>query len=242
MLKSIKLSNLRNSEFIEFFKTFLQIVTKKDPELLLNIKPKFDTLSALLNKIDAIFKPDLGNKITQELEELDAARDNSLSGLELIIRGYCHHSNNEFKQSAQLLWDSIQNYGVGITRFNYQEETQVIDNFTSRWLNNTEFTNALTTLTLTSWVTETKSLNDSFRTRFVDRLEDEAQQSDVKTIDLRKQITTVFRETTDLIQAYATINAETIYTETLDYSNELIEKYSLLLKNRSANQEETVIE
>ncbi|MFA9371426.1 MAG: DUF6261 family protein [Labilibaculum antarcticum] len=238
MFENVKLSNLRNSEFIEFFKTFIQLVVAKNPEAV-KVKEKFAKLVLLVNQIDILFKPELGNKITNELQEIDAARDNLFSGMELIIEGNCHHSNSEIKNKSELLWNSLRTYGTGIVRSNYQEETQVLDNITQRWLDTAEFTNALNTLSLTTWVSEIKTLNDLFRSRYIDRLEDEAEQSDLKAIDLRKQITATYQEVSNLLQAYATISEEAVYTQTIDSSNELIDKYNLLLKSRSTKQEET---
>lgn len=241
MFEKVKLSNLRNSEFIEFFKTFLQIIEGKSHEAP-KVKEQLAKLVLFVNQMDTIFKPELGNKITSELQEIDAARDNSFSGLELIIEGYCHHSNSEIKNQAELLWDSLRTYGTGIVRFNYQEETQVLDNITQRWLNTAKFINALSSLSLVSWVGEIKTLNDSFRARYIDRLENEAEQSDIKAIDLRKQITATYQKLSNLLQAYATISEELAYTEIIKSSNELIGKYNMLLKNRSASQQETVSE
>ena len=240
MIEKVKLSNLRNSEFIEFFKTLIQLIEGKSINAS-RVKEKLNELILLVKQVDGVFKPELGSKLTGKLQEIDTERDNLIAGIDLIIEGYCHHFDSALKMKAELLWNSLRTYGTGIQRLGYQEETQVLDNLSQRWLSTSELTDALVSLNLFDWVNEIKKQNDLFRANYIDRVDTDASQLDIRAIDLRKQIAKTYDDLNDLLQAYAIIGDEPTYGQVINSSNELIGKYNQLLKNRSASQEETPV-
>jgi hypothetical protein len=237
MFLSIHYPRLRNDEFIQFIKLLVEIVNSNDPEVL-KVKAQCDDLAALLAVISALYKPNLGSAITQELQEIDTRRDAAIVAIEMQIKSFIYHYEPAKQEAAQLLTDSLATYGPGISRMNYQAESTTIDSLVAKWENEPVLIAALTTLNLNEWVAELKMANTLFGERYLARIRDDADNPEQKTIELRKQIIQSYRILISHLQAHATLSIDETYTEVIKQANLLIEQYNQLVDSRSNNKEE----
>jgi len=237
MFETIKLTHLRNSEFIQFVKNLIEIVKANNPEVL-KVKAQCEDLAALLTVLSAMFKTDLGSVITEELQDIDTRRDSALVGLEMQIKSYTYHFEKAKQEAAQILTNSLANYGPGISRMNYQAESSTIDSLITKWENETQFVYALRTLALNDWLSEVKTANSFFNNRYLARIKDNANAPEIKTIELRKQIIQSYHTLLDHLEAHFILNGEAVYKETGQQINLLIEQYNKLVAGRSSNKEE----
>ncbi|RUT78780.1 DUF6261 family protein [Ancylomarina longa] len=239
MYSSNRLRELRNSEFIQFIKTFLSLLLARDTEAL-KLKSKTDELGGLFAEITAVFNPNLGNRISQELQELDSRRDNAFSGVEQAIKANCYHYEAPIRNAAKLLLDSRNNYDSGIVRLNYQAETSVLENIVRKWLGDPELSSALSVLNLTDWVNEIVEANTLFSTRYLDRLKEEAHAPTIKLADLRKQIMVSYGNLVEVIKAYQVISNKPDYADIIKESDQLEEEYNRILAMRSGSKKEEI--
>ena len=240
MFETIKLTHLRNSEFIQFIKNLIEIVNSNDSEVL-KVRAQCDDLADLLAILSALYKPNLGSAITQELQELDARRDDAIVGIEMFIKSSVHHFEPAKKEAARVLIDSLTTYGSGISRMNYQAESSTIDSVVEKWESKPKLVDAITTLDLTEWVTEMKTANGLFNQRYLDRIKEDADAPEQKTTGLRKQINQSYRTLLAHLGAHATLSGEAVYTEVIKQTNQLIEQYNKLVTGRTSNKEEEVL-
>jgi len=240
MFETIKLTHLRNSEFIQFIKNLLEIVKANDPKVL-KVKTQCDDLTAILTVLNAMFKTDLGSVITLELQEIDTRRDTALVGIEMQIKSYTYHFEQAKQAAAHALIDSLANYGPGISRLNYQAESSTIDSLISKWESEPQLVDALTTLNLNNWAGEIKTANGLFNNRYLARIKDNADAPELKTIELRKRITKTYRILLSHLEAHTILSGKAVYTETIDQINLLIEQYNKLVAGRKKSNEEEEI-
>lgn len=237
MFSSINYTSLRNSEFIQFFQNLLDLLSANDPEVL-KLKSEFYNLEALVATLASFFKPELGSEITSELQELDAARDAALQGIELQVKSFTYHYTQSTRVAAELLNNSLENYGSGIGRLNYQAETSTINSIIEKWEKEQKFIDALTTLNLSSWLGHMKGINTNFNQRFLDRLEDNVDSPEQSTLELRAEIIISYRQLMSFLQAYTTLSTSEEYTKVNKLINELITQYNLLVSKRTNNKDE----
>ena len=240
MFLAIHYPKLRNNEFIQFIKLLVEILNSNDPEIL-KVKAQCDDLSALLATLSALFKPDLGSAITQELQEIDARRDTAMTGIEMQIKTFTYYFEAEKREAANLLGSSLTTYGSGISRMNYQAETSTLTSIIQKWESDADLSAALTTLGLTAWLTELKFANILFQERYIARLKDDANSPEEKTIELRKDIIQSYRTLLAHLQAHATLSTDNSYDPVINQTNQLIEQYNKLVAARGTNKEEEAL-
>ena len=117
MYLKINIHNLQNLELIQFIKSFLDIIAKGDPEIL-KVKTQYDALLAVFNAMDVFYKPELSNRLTKQVQSLDADRDLALQGIIDVLQAYQKHYDPALKLASETLLKSIDIYGDQINKFN----------------------------------------------------------------------------------------------------------------------------
>lgn len=243
MFITILLAKFRNSEFIQFVKNALEIISSKDPEIL-KVKAQFDPANAVFLKLYNIFKKGRGSDITEELRELDERRDNAYYGITKILDGYTHHCDEDMRDHARLLIESIELYGSSLARLNYQSETSTLESLVKTWERDPRMAEAIEKLNLSAWVTEMKEANTLFNKRFMDRVREQAHNPNETVASLREetkdQVTILLKH----LEAYATVSEDPVYDAVIKEINTLAEAYNQTVQDRltSGNGEESAEE
>lgn len=238
MFLSPFIHKFRNNEFIQFIKNVLNVVQHHDPEKL-NVKAAYDNLNRLSDQISALYKPELGSDITQELEELDERRDRAFNGIFKYVDAFTNHFEEEKCDAAAELYDAILLFGGGIARLNYQAETSTISSIINRFRSDTNLTTAVSKLSgLDEWLNELEEANQMFDKAYMMRVREEANKPGVKMAEIRKEMTGVFRSLLKHLEAHAIISGDELYDQVAKEINEVIENYNQLVVNRSSSTSE----
>ncbi|TAJ13577.1 hypothetical protein DMA11_08435 [Marinilabiliaceae bacterium JC017] len=235
MFLTADITRFRNSEFIQFLKNLLQII-KSFTLLLEKLQSKVTPLDNEVNDMTNIFKPERGSSITQDIVDLDGRRDFALTGLEKLLEGMTNHFNQDTADAAQALLDTLNNFGSGLARMNYQAETSVISSLIEKWKSEDELVAAVATLNIEAWVNELDEANTLFNNRYLNRVKESAQAPEIKLADLRKLATGHYRELLKYITAYATLDETNSYDPLIREVNQLIEQYNRLITQREAKE------
>ncbi|PXY02926.1 hypothetical protein DF185_02195 [Marinifilum breve] len=235
--KSIQLRQLRHNEFIQYNKNFLEILTGYDLETL-KVKVQSDSFASLLSAMTALYMPDRGSEITKLLEVDDARRDKAINGIQAVVEGFCNHFDAEYVMAATVLLNSLNKYGSRIAKQNYQGETATIDSILQEWKSENVLINALSKLSLTAWANELEVANAKFNSDYLDRVKEDAEQTDVKIIDIRNQMIESYRVLTTRIEAFATISDDQTYSTIINQVNSVIPKYNAVVDARKPKKEE----
>jgi hypothetical protein len=121
MFLNLKISNLRNSEFVQFFVDFLAIFKKHDP-VKLQVESHYQELEQENEVLGQVFHPQRGSMITGDLVVEDDRRDAAFRGISMVIDGFTHSYKPELRDAALLLQDSLADI-KGSDRLNYSAET-----------------------------------------------------------------------------------------------------------------------
>jgi Family of unknown function (DUF6261) len=234
MIDSIDLKGLRNAEYIQFTGNFRDLVAKNDAKLL-GVELQQSLFVDAIVGIESMFKLQLGNKITEEIQALDLRRDNAINGITQVVTGYINHFDASISKAAQTITENLKTYGVGIARENLMAETAILNSLVGDWEKKSELVQALADLNLTAWKNELKEANALFDQKYLARTQEYADANPETLLIKREQCNLLYYELRKHIDAHGVINETEVYKKTTNDLNALIAQYNTLLKNRLAN-------
>jgi hypothetical protein len=232
MISSIKLYNLRNSEFIQFITDVLDIVDLNNATDL-QVMGQYNDLFISKGELEHFYKKEQGSDLTNEIVKMDALRDSLITGINAIVTGNTYHYDEITKGYAVLLENNLSIYGKNIARENYQSETTIINNIVSDWTTNPVLSNAATKLGLNTWIVQLQAANSNFHSIYLQRTQEFGAASP-NTLKLKRQETTnIYYELRDFIDSYFTINkGAPPFDKAINELNALIDQYNTLLAGR----------
>ncbi len=228
MINNILLKKLRNNEFIQFIENIQEIVSESNPETL-KVQDQYNALNQPLTTLQQIHSKKSGSSITNQLIEIDKRRDTALISIYNLVEAYTNHFNEEVAAKASDLLQVLDIYGKDVARYSYQYETNAIDDILAQWESKTE---SIAAISITDWVNELKEANTLFNSRYLDRVKESAEESDIKVIEMRHLATEKYNELVGYLSAYSTIEKTEIYTKVLNQINALIDQYNKTLTAR----------
>jgi hypothetical protein len=233
MLQKMRMSHLRTSEFLGFHKDLLTIVMQNNPEIL-NVAEPTTVYSGKIAELEALYKTDTFNPITDELVELDHQRDEIFNGILNLLAGHAKHFAPEMRDAGQLLQRDLEKYGTGFVKGNYNAETIDLQNIIADWRNKPELQNATNILGLLDWIAELERVNLLFNSKYIARTGSYAAQPDETATGKRAEVVTAYDVLCNFLNSYAFLNNNVIYRTTISQINALTDQYSVMLKQRRA--------
>ncbi|MBD8082924.1 DUF6261 family protein [Chryseobacterium caseinilyticum] len=232
-MKSIHLPKLRNAEYLQFIKDFAGVISLNDPAGL-QIDGKLSALTDETNELEGLFKKAVASDKTKILLALDQRRDDAINGITVFLESHEYHFEDQKRHNAQILLRNLANYGSGIARENYQSETAILNNIFSEWTNDSNLSDAVISLGLTSWLNELNDANTEFNTEYLLRTQ-EYGDANPQTIKSKREKTKVayyaLRDRIDALHAFSE-TVESPYTKVINELNALIDQYNTMLMNR----------
>lgn len=232
MIQKLKMSHLRNNEFLRFHKDLLTIVIQNNPETL-NVTAPTTAYSGKIEELEKLYKTDTFNPITAEIEELDHQRDEVFIGIVNLLAGHANHFKHNMREAALLLQKDLQKYG-SVTRENYGSETTDLENIIIDWRTKQELTSAVNLLGLVVWLAELERVNQLFNSKYIARTGSYAAEPDETTKDKRVEVVAAYELLCKFLNSYAFLNDTPEYRKTISEINSLTEQFSFLLKQRKA--------
>lgn len=241
MTETVLFKHYRNSEFVQYVKNALAIISSSNPEEL-KVKEQFNATNNPFQELSSLFKKELGSDITIELQEIDKRRDDALNGINANLESLTYHFKKEIRTSAFELIESIKLHGSGLARLPYQSETSVISSIIRKWQSEEEKKQALQNLGLEEWVTELENANKLFDERFLARIREQANDPEITVATLRKETTEAFRTLQEHLDAHALLTSDEKYDKLIKELNTLTESYNQTVLERVADNEQEVTE
>jgi Family of unknown function (DUF6261) len=237
MIQAIDLTKLRNPEYIQFQKQFLEIVALNNPSIL-KVQQEFDASDAVLKDIEALFKTDQGSPITPVIEALDARRDMAVMGIYKQVDSYLGHFTEVKKEAANTLMSQFNVYGnaSNVTLASLQAETAIVTSLVTDLTTKPNLVAAVDELGFAPWVDELKTANDLLNQKYIDRTVELGAANPNTIKDKRIASNELYYLLRDMLVSQATVqrNIEP-YPTTTNQLNALIDQYNTLLVGRTSS-------
>ena len=183
---------------------------------------EFYTLLALEGTlVDAVHARDY----TKPLAEADHRLDKAVSGLSIAINAAKHLPNDEAAKAAERLELCLKAFRGGIGRKAYEEESAAVKILVAELQG--RYAPQINLLGLSVWVTEIATAQAAFENIYLLRNAERAAKPQERTVDVRKRIEALYRQIKWRLEAYSTINGESItgtfmcrLNEEISYFNE----------------------
>jgi hypothetical protein len=237
MFRRIHLTNLRKSEFLNFFMELVDRCKRFDVVALL-IGTRVAALTAESLKLKTAYNKDGGSDITDVLEAIDDRRDHGITGIKLGCEGFIHSFLKPIADAARLILGSIEKHPAGIARMNYKAETSEINSLILEWEGSTEMTAALETLGFTSWVAELKEANALFAKTEQDRIDDKHASEGDSFSELRPDAMVVYDKLCKGVAAHYELDENPEHLKLVDTINLIIDEYNLILTKREGGNDD----
>ena len=239
MVVTIKVSALRNAEFIQLFTEILSIVQENSPSAL-QVSGQHAKLHTLVAEAEALLNARRGHVLSEKLQKLDARRENALNGFQRILDGFSYSTQEVQRNAALLLKTHLSGFGSNIARDNYQSQTTMVRRLLSDVTTVPELSAAVSLLGLEGWITELSDANNQFAIQFLARARDTGSASPESVRLKRTEVSEAWFTLRDRLNAHYTISEGAApYAETIRFINGLMEYYNNLLSRR-ANRSEAV--
>lgn len=231
MIKTIRLLSLRNSELLQFFRDIVAHCKRFDVTALL-LLPQVTSLIGEITSLEEVYNKEAGSDVTDLLADLDSKRDKAINGIKVTCEGLSNYFKDERAHAAKLIFDSIDRYGIGISRLNYQAETSVIEAILTDWKKKKKLATALEELNLGEWADELEALNTTFSVTYHDRVDDILVAAGDSFTELRVDAIEIYKELCKNIGAHSILSENKDYQKLGDAINVIIEGYKELLSKR----------
>jgi hypothetical protein len=232
MLHKVKNAKLRISESIQFYGDVLNICEQNNPTEL-NIQKQWSNLERSFQLLNQSFKQEQTSLRTAVLASLDERRDNAIVCLRKLADGFTNHHDTHKQKAGEQLLITIDKYGRQISKMNYQAETSVLDNLVVDLKNESDGAAAVKTLGLTDIVEEIEATNDLFNKTYLERVGEDAEKVLKAAGDLVRECSEKYHVLARHIEANAIINPSEASNELINQLNTLIDKFNILLVQRS---------
>jgi hypothetical protein len=235
MMNVPRFAKFRAGEVLQFAYDILKICNKYNPDQL-QITLQVSALTAGVQTMDSIFKSDTASAYNEELLAADLMRDDDITGIRTCVLGYTYHYDPAISAAADLLLKSIDKYGSGIARMNYQSETSTLTSLFNDWASDSKLTNALSVLNMQAWANRMQSDNARFNDVFISRVGEASSAPQEVASSFRLTLITQYRTLIKQIEARNELDSENRYTALVGEINELINKYNTLVGSRSVSK------
>lgn len=185
----INLGKLQNAEHLALMSDVLDLLTQANLQPLGALK---EALAGQVAQEREAQKQIRKSQHTQELEALDAERDNRYRGLVLRVQSETYSPLDENRKAAEKVQIVVDTYG-NFTKDNYQKETTDIENFVAD-LRSEKFLTEVKQIGLEQWISWLEAANKAFHTKHSQRRDEYAEQPTYNLKAIRKEADELFRK------------------------------------------------
>jgi hypothetical protein len=237
-IKRIRLKELRNEEWFNFFSEFKTFVEQTTPGVL-DIDTLFAAFLTLYGKADDLLEIIRKSAYADLVVGKDAERDNAYRGISETAYAAKRHYDPVKRAAAERLTVLLDHYG-NVAGRPYNEETATIYNFIQDV--RSKYANDVMTLDLAGWIDELDRTNSEFEKAILDRnREYAAGDSELNMFEIRKKTDRAYLDVVERIEALSIVRGnDTALTEFIRTLNANIERYILSIQRRSGGKQEAI--
>lgn len=242
MIQNLYTSRLTSAEFYQFLTLVLGNVDAADPDKS-KIKAERDALAAILPKLKTALNREETYSLTKVIEDIDARRDEAITGFYTYINSLCMYFKTDIKDAAIVLKDYLKTHGNNIAKQNYQTETAILTKIVDDCKNNTSLKTACATIALTDWLVEIETANTAFITKYQARSGEMGLKADEESFySLRKPAIEAYNNLIQILESrYRTAVADNTANSTtlkkcVDDINANVAQFKQLIKTSQSRK------
>ena len=228
--KRLRVKELRNEEWFQFYTAFKKLVEKHTAQRL-SISEEFIVFLSLYADADEALEVIRKSMNTEPINDADITRDCTFRGFSDAVQSALNHFDPGKREAARKVQIVFDHYG-NIAQLSNNQQTASTGNFLQ------EMRGAraadITLLGLTDWVDKLDEDNQALDALMEGRYDENAAKTSLRMKEVREKTDSCYRDIINRLDALMLIllNAEDVYGAFLDELNERISFYGNILAQR----------
>ena len=182
---------------------------------------------------DRVFNPTRKSLETEDLKELDEARDNALGAYHEVVLGLQRNPNDSKRQAARLLNLNYDTYKPGRSQ-EYMKETELIEQMTTDLRASQQLAAAIQLLGLDDYLTDLEQKNQAFADMMKGRTASTEGQQKGTVADARADLEKKYQLLRQMLNVASIYEGDTNYRPFLLAVNAEVEHYRQILARKGA--------
>ena len=182
---------------------------------------------------DRVFNPTRKSLETEDLKELDEARDNALGAYHEAVLGLQRNPNDSKRQAARLLNLNYDTYKPGRSQ-EYMKETELIEQMTTDLRASQQLAAAIQLLGLDDYLTDLEQKNQAFADMMKGRTASTEGQQKGAVADARADLEKKYQLLRQMLNVASIYEGDTNYRPFLLAVNAEVEHYRQILARKGA--------
>ena len=182
---------------------------------------------------DQVFNPTRKSLETEDLKELDDARDNALGAYHEAVLGLQRNPNDSKRQAARLLNLNYDTYKPGRSQ-EYMKETELIEQMTTEIRASQQLAAAIQLLGLDDYLTDLEQKNQAFADMMKGRTASTEGQQKGTVADARADLEKKYQLLRQMLNVASIYEGDTNYRPFLLAVNAEVEHYRQILARKGA--------
>lgn len=208
-VESLHSNNQRNASHYQFQIDFNTTVIKYTP-LALGIVDAYEVYLPLLQNESVALVAITKSATTEQIEAADKERDFTFRGFFDTVKSKSNHFNADVRDAAKRVMVLLNAYG-NLTRKPKDEESGLITSMIADL--RLQMPGDLTTLEVVDWMAELERNNNVFIGLQATRNSEEANRTELRMKEVRKEIDTAYKHIIERINALIVVNGEAGYSD-----------------------------
>lgn len=244
MIKNARLAQLASAEIYQFFMLILGIVDRLNVGEQ-KIKLQRDAFAALLPRMQKALNREQAYELSKTLDELDARRDDAITGFALWIKSLTKINNTQIKASAIALRNYLKAQGNNIANQNLQKESATLSKIVNDCKNDETLKKHLEIVMDPGWLAEIDTANTLYITNFQKRSTEMSKDENEEIFsEVRKLAVLAYEDLMEIIESrYKVAKADNVDVTELknciDDCNTTIDQYKTLILQKKAKAKST---
>lgn len=232
-IASISLARMNNGAHFLFVSN-ISARAEADEKVAAKAASQVSTLKAALEKEDECLKLSQKSPYTDDIAAADAERDTLYSSYAKAVAAFLSHPVAEMAAAAKVLNQHLKDYSID-PRMQLDRETGLLINLITDLEG--KYKSEVELLTLTSYVTHLKTVNERLRTLTGSRTDERSAKIVGALAKARKVSDTAYRALVKMVNALATVEGDADYAAFIDYVNTEIIHYKREVLGQSASSD-----
>lgn len=237
MLHSIftnaKTGKFHINELITFLKALVQLCIDAGAKKL-GIDDLNDALLAKTKLMEDAYAYQKNSPITQEINYEEHRRNDAVTGIKAVCEGFEKHEDPTIKAAAKTVLAVYKKYSSNITHLTANAKSEEIDKLVTDFKTDALVVAALATLGCSSWVIILNDANTKFKTKYLERTKEYANQPTQTALDLKPETIAAYYNLLKRIESLDNIDKTDKYKPLIASINTLITQNNTTIAKREA--------
>jgi hypothetical protein len=233
-----ELHRLRIGEQIEFLKMVMLLLEKYITKTM-GMETVIEPFKKAFTELESRFKQSRHSKLSAQIIEQDELRDNDVICLRMYAATMIRYFEPEVRKAAELLLNTIDQFGTRIYELNYEEETAVIRNLINELKTKQELIDAVKKLNLKALVANLEKNNNEFSVLYMERVEEKTYKQEISAGEAIKEVMALYREVIRTIESRAYLEPTEPLIKTIAEINTIVQRHVEKLNLRDSSKVKT---